>query len=1060
MKGLFVVLLSLICVSGFSQAETHNFITYDTVIKYFNSTTVNWQIRISRPANMFVPNDPDTASRPAIITMPGAGEVGTDTNYLTLYGPHYWMLNGWDGGIQLSNGKHYPILITVVQGTANTRGAVTRALIDTLRHRYHIKWNSIHLGGLSQGGWVWGQLIQFAATSGDTYAMSMIKSFVNLEGVPANNNYTPNMTFPTGYGYWAKHYAGKYFSLYGTNDTQHNSGGYSVGVNMNDSFPNSAFTSFETSGGGNHCCWNSMYDPSYTQWLTGSLVGTKSGFPNFAGDYYEPSSIFQWMLRQGDTTLVGGCNPVVDAGQNQSIYLPTTSTSVTGSVTLECTATSYTSTWSVLSKPNGSNPVIASPSSLTTSITGLSVAGTYSFQLSATDNTGLNTQDNLTVTILPLVSPTVQAGGPYNITAPTSTANLVGTVSGNGGATITSILWTQTSGAAATITSPTTASTSVTGLSVGSYSFLLKATDNNGNSSQSTAIVQVNASNPIPIVQYFPGEYCNYLLLANGKAYSISNGYPYAGTNQTGTLGAAMLMALPNGTKTIAPGLHGGCAVDSTGHVRCWGDGSLGQIGDGNIYVINNWVYTPSLITTDSLGNTFDNVRSVVGAYAGNYAQAFFAVKNDGSLWGWGGLTCGLHGNGDLGDTTVRPVPIPLPSGKVVQQVVAGSQLLVLFTDGTVYTCGGGTTAGAGGSSVTGPGNPQNLGYAATGTQYLTLTQIPGLSNITQIAGGLAFNYALNSSGQLYGWGFNSTYMGGQPTPGNTTGPGSHYAVPTLLSTITNVLPAPISQIVTNYTGTHAILTDSTLWGWGDNAIGGIGNGREINWSTYSTPYNWNFGVGQFLQILPVRITGRHDYVGIFGSSVFDMYSIATTLDGTTYAWGRQKGAGIGLGYDNCSSNQAANYANWFDVLYPTQINPFTVPGLTKVISPLCVTSPGSANCGDAGCSIPTLVTTPSAGGNQNINTTTTTLNGSGSTVTGSGGKIIKYEWSQVSGPSQALFFTNSDQTVNVSNLTKGQYVFQLKTTDNAWNAPTSNAIVNVGVNCNCIVFPNPVIIK
>src|SRR5258708_40127493 len=87
---------------------------YTTLFRSYNGNYgIRWGIRISRPANMFTTGNPDTASRPAIITMPGQGEMGGDSTKLVVYGPHYWLNNGWDGGVVLGNGTHYPIVVTV-----------------------------------------------------------------------------------------------------------------------------------------------------------------------------------------------------------------------------------------------------------------------------------------------------------------------------------------------------------------------------------------------------------------------------------------------------------------------------------------------------------------------------------------------------------------------------------------------------------------------------------------------------------------------------------------------------------------------------------------------------------------------------------------------------------------------------------------------------------------------------------------------------------------------------------------------------------------------------------
>src|SRR5690242_19412916 len=77
--------------------------------------------------------------------------------------------------------------------------------------------------------------------------------------------------------------------------------------------------------------------------------------------------------------------------------------------------------------------------------------------------------------------PTVDAGSDKTISS--TSISLSGTahdlgVSGQG--VITSYQWTKLSGRTATITSPNSANTTITGLSAGTYQFQLKATDNRG----------------------------------------------------------------------------------------------------------------------------------------------------------------------------------------------------------------------------------------------------------------------------------------------------------------------------------------------------------------------------------------------------------------------------------------------------------------------------------------------------------------------------------------------------------------------------------------------------
>jgi hypothetical protein len=89
--------------------------------------------------------------------------------------------------------------------------------------------------------------------------------------------------------------------------------------------------------------------------------------------------------------------PVAEAGNNQNIQLPASSFTLTGSgTTTNGNITGYL--WSLVSGPNV--PVIASPSSASTSVTGF-VAGTYVFQFLVRDDAGLTDVDTTTVTVTP-----------------------------------------------------------------------------------------------------------------------------------------------------------------------------------------------------------------------------------------------------------------------------------------------------------------------------------------------------------------------------------------------------------------------------------------------------------------------------------------------------------------------------------------------------------------------------------------------------------------------------------------------------------------------------------
>jgi len=291
--------------ASYGQSETNNPVTYDTTIseKANGEGPFTWQVRVTRQQN-------DNSLRPVIMSMPGSGETGTSPDNLVKYGPHYWLANGWDGSVKLGNGLHYPILITLEQPAQNMRPWHLKAIVEILLKIFPIKPGSVHVAGLSQGSYEWGELIGFSAYAGDQTAMSEIRSWVDLEGVgPGDNFLGYDQAYPAVYGTWASKYGGRFFGLEGSQDSRNI---WQISQAMNLAKANSAYFSYENIGGGGHCCWNSMYDPSVTNWQdvapirNANIVASTNPASTMGSYSVNPSTgtnIFQWMLRQGDTAM-------------------------------------------------------------------------------------------------------------------------------------------------------------------------------------------------------------------------------------------------------------------------------------------------------------------------------------------------------------------------------------------------------------------------------------------------------------------------------------------------------------------------------------------------------------------------------------------------------------------------------------------------------------------------------------------------------------------------------------------------------------------------------------
>ena len=482
------LLLALILLTVFTlSSHAQKMVTYDT-------TFGGWNAIVTEDVAL-----QGTDSAAGIIFFPGIGQMDNNTSDLTVNGPHYLISNGlWDGSVPLANGVHHPFIISLQPPACCAPGSQVLPMVQAILARYRIKRNSLYMTGLSQGGWQANEFVGYEATPGDNTCGMLVRAIVNLEGVEPSDStgIYPAESYPRKMGHWAATSGGRELWVEGSQDWRDMLAG---AQNMCDSVPNSATYFMVTYGGGAHCCWNTEYDTS-TTWT----MPSNSNISEIVGQP-QAMNVWQWMLRQGDTSMPasegGGTPPVVSAGGDPTVTLPTDSVTLTGTVQAGATTTISSSSWTQVSGPNTATigSIVNSLVSVTTTVTGL-VAGTYVFELTANENNGLSSSSTVTVVVNPaaIVPPTVSAGKGQAITLPASSTTLTGTATGNNGATITMVSWKQDSGpVTATIDSPSGVSTAVTGMTVaGSYIFTLYATDDNGKSANGSVTVTVKADPP------------------------------------------------------------------------------------------------------------------------------------------------------------------------------------------------------------------------------------------------------------------------------------------------------------------------------------------------------------------------------------------------------------------------------------------------------------------------------------------------------------------------------------------------------------------------------------
>lgn len=191
-------------------------------------------------------------------------------------------------------------------------------------------------------------------------------------------------------------------------------------------------------------------------------------------------------------------NPIVNAGNDITLRLPTSSTSITATASdVDGTVDLYA--WT---KQSGPSAVLAGENSATLSLTGL-VEGVYVFRIQVTDNMGGISTDEVTLTVAPPGvnnPPIVSAGSAKGIALPINSTTLIGSASDIDGS-IANLMWTQQSGpTSSTMDGISTTTLSIQNLDAGVYIFRLTAIDNEGASSFSEATVTVKANYLPPTV--------------------------------------------------------------------------------------------------------------------------------------------------------------------------------------------------------------------------------------------------------------------------------------------------------------------------------------------------------------------------------------------------------------------------------------------------------------------------------------------------------------------------------------------------------------------------------
>jgi alpha-tubulin suppressor-like RCC1 family protein len=327
--------------------------------------------------------------------------------------------------------------------------------------------------------------------------------------------------------------------------------------------------------------------------------------------------------------------------------------------------------------------------------------------------------------------------------------------------------------------------------------------------------------------------------LGNGTTNSTANPNPTQVSNLTGVLAVS-----GGGSHSLAiksDGTDDSTAIDGT--VWTWGNDFNGQLGDGGANTNQN---TPVEVS---------GLTDVVDVAGGNNHS--LAVKSGGTVWAWG-----FNNRGQLGydpDPTTTDtfensgipgqVEDPSDTSGFLQDVVevAGgvTHSLALKSDGTVWAWGFNDVGQLGNGTTSSTANPNPV-------------QASGLTDVVAIAAGSNHSLAVKSDGTVWAWGFNSQGMLGN----GTSGTGTNSNVPVQASNLTDA-----TDVSGGNFHSIALESDGTVWAWGANDVGQLGDGTTTSRRT-----------------TPVQVSNLTDVEDV--SSGLNHNLAATSTHGEVWAWG------------------------------------------------------------------------------------------------------------------------------------------------------------------------------
>jgi len=333
-----------------------------------------------------------------------------------------------------------------------------------------------------------------------------------------------------------------------------------------------------------------------------------------------------------------------------------------------------------------------------------------------------------------------------------------------------------------------------------------------------------------------------------------------------------------NITPMVAAGKSHTVTLKSDGTVWAWGDNNYGQLG-------NNLTLDSSLPVQVKGAGGSGNLTGVNAIAAGNNHTV--ALKYDGTVWAWGDTNRGQLGEGTIGTSTIKPTPVQVKGAggtgnltNVIAIAAGGMHNVALKIDGTVWTWGF-NNFGQLGNGTSGTANNKS-----TPVQVNGVGGSGNLTGIIAIAAGMYHTVALKNDGTVWAWGYNNE---GQLGNNSTTSTNTPVQVKVAGgSGLDNVAAIAVGDYFT-----VALKHDGTVWTWGSNSEGQLGNGYSGTANSKSTA------------VQVIAAGGSGNLTGVAAISAGSVHTVASKRDGTVWTWGSNSNGQLGDGYSGTENNRS-----------------------------------------------------------------------------------------------------------------------------------------------------------